>query len=59
MEDLDELESLAKYIKRLHYAVLDKLLPIILSTLKYFRLVSCSCWNKKCPAGVCSALLNM
>lgn len=60
MEDLDELESLAKYIKRASLCGLGQTAPNpILSTLKYFKdEYLAHVRDKKCPAGVCSALLN-
>ena len=60
MEDLDKLEELCHYVKANSLCGLGQTAPNpVLSTLRYFRdeyvehIV-----NKRCPAGVCKALLN-
>ena len=60
MEDLDKITELAEFIKSNSLCGLGQTAPIpVLSTLRYFRdeyvehIV-----NKRCPAGVCKALLN-
>ncbi|MDD3238153.1 MAG: NADH-quinone oxidoreductase subunit NuoF [Candidatus Gastranaerophilales bacterium] len=58
MEDLDTLEELAKAVKDGSLCGLGKTAPNpVLSTLKYFRdEYIAHIKDKKCPAGVCSAL---
>ena len=60
MEDLDKLEELAAYIKDNALCGLGQTAPNpVLSTLRYFRdeyVAHIS--DKKCPAGVCKALLR-
>lgn len=60
MEDLDKLEELAKYIQDNSLCGLGQTSPNpILSTLKHFRdEYIAHIVDKKCPAGVCKALLN-
>lgn len=60
MEDLDKLEELAKYIQSNSLCGLGQTSPNpILSTLKHFRdEYIAHIVDKKCPAGVCKALLN-
>jgi len=60
MEDLDEMEALCKYIKENSLCGLGQTAPNpVLSTLKYFRdEYVAHVRDKKCPAGVCTALLN-
>ena len=60
MEDLDTLEELAKYIKDNALCGLGQTAPNpILSTIRYFRdEYIAHIVDKKCPAGVCKALLN-
>lgn len=60
MEDLDKINELAEFIKANSLCGLGQTAPNpVLSTLRYFRdeyvehIV-----NKRCPAGVCKALLN-
>ena len=60
MEDLDKITELAEFIKANSLCGLGQTAPNpVLSTLRYFRdeyvehIV-----NKRCPAGVCKALLN-
>ena len=60
MEDLDKIEELAEFIKANSLCGLGQTAPNpVLSTMRYFRdeyvehIV-----NKRCPAGVCKALLN-
>ena len=60
MEDLDKITELAEFIKSNSLCGLGQTAPNpVLSTLRYFRdeyvehIV-----NKRCPAGVCKALLN-
>ena len=59
-EDLDRLENLAKYIKDNALCGLGQTAPNpVLSTLRYFRHEYEAHVNeKKCPAGVCKALLS-
>ena len=58
MEDLDTLEELAKNVKEGSLCGLGKTAPNpVLSTLKYFRdEYIAHIQDKKCPAGVCTAL---
>ena len=59
-EDLDRLETLAKYIKDNALCGLGQTAPNpVLSTLRYFR-DECEAHvkEKRCPAGVCKALLS-
>ncbi len=60
MEDLDKLEELAAYIKENALCGLGQTAPNpILSTIRYFRdEYVAHIVDKKCPAGVCKALLN-
>ena len=60
MEDLDKLEELAKYIQKNALCGLGQTAPNpILSTLEHFRdEYIAHIQDKKCPAGVCKALLN-
>ena len=60
MEDLDKLEDLAKYIKENSACGLGQTAPNpVLSTLRYFRdEYIAHIVDKKCPAGVCKALLS-
>ncbi|MBE6753876.1 MAG: NADH-quinone oxidoreductase subunit NuoF [Ruminococcaceae bacterium] len=60
MEDLDKLEELAAYIKANALCGLGQTAPNpILSTLRYFRdEYEAHILEKRCPAGVCKALLN-
>lgn len=60
MEDLDRLESLAHYVKDNALCGLGQTAPNpILSTLHFFRdEYIAHIKDKKCPAGVCKALLN-
>ncbi len=60
MEDLDEMEALCKYIKENSLCGLGQTAPNpVLSTLKYFREeYEAHVRDKRCPAGVCTALLN-
>ena len=60
MEDLDKMEELCKYIKENSLCGLGQTAPNpVLSTLKYFRdEYIAHVRDKKCPAGVCTALLN-
>lgn len=60
MEDLDKLETLAKEIKTSSLCGLGQTAPNpVLSTLKYFRdEYIAHIVDKKCPAGVCKALLQ-
>ena len=60
LEDLDKIEELAEFIKANSLCGLGQTAPNpVLSTMRYFRdeyvehIV-----NKRCPAGVCKALLN-
>ncbi|MDD2481500.1 MAG: NADH-quinone oxidoreductase subunit NuoF, partial [Lutispora sp.] len=59
MEDIDKLENLAKNIKNSALCALAQTAPNpILSTLRYFRdEYEAHIRDKKCPAGVCQALL--
>ena len=60
MEDLDKLEDLCKYIKENALCGLGQSAPNpVLSTLRYFRdEYIAHVVDKKCPAGVCKALLS-
>ena len=60
MEDLDKLEELAHYIKENSLCGLGQTAPNpVLATLKFFRdEYIAHVVDKKCPAGVCKALLN-
>ena len=60
LEDLDRLENLAKYIKDNALCGLGQTAPNpVLSTLRYFRdEYIAHVVDKKCPAGVCKALLS-
>lgn len=60
MEDLDKLEELATYIKDNALCGLGQTAPNpVLSTLRYFRdEYVAHVVDKKCPAGVCKALLS-
>jgi len=60
LEDLDKLEELGKQIKATSLCGLGQTAPNpVLSTLKYFRdEYIAHVVDKKCPAGVCQALLQ-
>ena len=60
LEDLDKLETLAETIKNSSLCGLGQTAPNpVLSTLKYFRHeYEAHIVDKKCPAGVCQALLE-
>ena len=60
MEDLDRLEELCNYIKSASLCGLGQTAPNpVLSTLRYFRdEYEAHIRDKKCPAGVCKALLS-
>jgi NADH:ubiquinone oxidoreductase subunit F (NADH-binding)/(2Fe-2S) ferredoxin/NAD-dependent dihydropyrimidine dehydrogenase PreA subunit len=60
LEDLDKLETLAKQIKNVSLCGLGQTAPNpVLSTLKYFKdEYIAHIVDKKCPAGVCSALVE-
>ena len=60
LEDLDKLEELAKYIQANALCGLGQTAPNpILSTLEHFRdEYEAHIVEKRCPAGVCKALLN-
>ena len=60
LEDLDKLEELAHYIKENSLCGLGQTAPNpILATLKFFRdEYIAHIVDKKCPAGVCKALLS-
>ena len=60
LEDLDRLEKLALYIKQNALCGLGQTAPNpVLSTLRYFRdEYEAHVVDKKCPAGVCKALLQ-
>lgn len=60
MEDLDKLEELADHLKTGSLCALGQTAPNpVLSTLRYFRDEYIShIVDKKCPAGVCKALLS-
>jgi len=59
-EDLDNLETLARTIKNASLCGLGQTAPNpVLNTLKYFRdEYEAHIYDKKCPAGVCQALLT-
>ena len=59
-EDLENLETLAKTIKSASLCALGQTAPNpVLSTLKFFRKeYEAHIFDKKCPAGVCNALLS-
>lgn len=60
LEDLDKLEDLAKKVKVASLCGLGQTAPNpVLATLKYFKdEYIAHIVNKKCPAGVCTALVN-
>ena len=60
LEDLDKLEELAHYIKENSLCGLGQTAPNpVLATLKFFRdEYIAHIFDKKCPAGVCKALLS-
>lgn len=60
LEDLDKLEELAHYIKEYSLCGLGQTAPNpVLATLKFFRdEYIAHIVDKKCPAGVCKALLS-
>ena len=60
LEDIDKLEELAHYIKENSLCGLGQTAPNpVLSTLKFFRdEYIAHVVDKRCPAGVCKALLN-
>ena len=60
MEDLDKLEDLCHYIKANSLCVLGQTAPNpVLATLKFFREEYVAhIQDKKCPAGVCKALMT-
>lgn len=60
LEDLDKLEELAHYIKENSLCGLGQTAPnLVLATLKFFRdEYIAHIVDKKCPAGVCKALLS-
>ena len=60
LEDIDKLEELAYYIKQNSLCGLGQTAPNpVLATLKFFREEYIAhVVDKKCPAGVCRALLN-
>lgn len=60
LEDLDKLEELCYYIKENALCGLGQTAPNpVLSTLRYFRdEYTAHVVDKRCPAGVCKALLN-
>ena len=60
MEDLDKLEELCYYIKENSACALGQTAPNpVLSTLRYFRdEYEAHVKEKRCPAGVCKALLS-
>ena len=60
MEDLERIEELAAFIKANSLCGLGQTAPNpVLSTLRYFRDEYIEhIQNKRCPAGVCKALLN-
>ena len=60
MEDLDKLEELCYYVKDNSACALGQTAPNpVLSTLNYFRdEYEAHILEKKCPAGVCKALLS-
>ena len=60
LEDIDRLEELANYIKSASLCGLGQTAPNpVLSTLRYFRdEYEAHIKEKRCPAGVCKALLS-
>ena len=60
MEDLDRLEELCEHVKQNSLCALGQTAPNpVLSTLRYFRdEYIAHIRDKKCPAGVCKALLS-
>ena len=60
MEDLDKMEALCHYIKENSLCALGQTAPNpVLSTMKYFRdEYVAHVRDKKCPAGVCKALVS-
>ena len=60
LEDLDKLEELCYYVKENSACGLGQTAPNpVLSTLRYFRAeYEAHIRDKKCPAGVCKALLS-
>ena len=60
LEDIDKLEELANYVKANSLCGLGQTAPNpVLATLKFFRdEYIAHVVDKKCPAGVCKALLN-
>ena len=60
LEDIDKLEELAYYIKENALCGLGQTAPNpVLSTIRFFRdEYIAHIEDKKCPAGVCSALLS-
>lgn len=60
LEDLDKIEELCRHMKSTSLCALGQSSPNpVLSTLKYFRdEYIAHVVNKKCPAGVCKALLS-
>ena len=60
MEDLDKLEELCYYVKENSACGLGQMAPNpVLSTLRYFRdEYEAHIKEKRCPAGVCKALLS-
>lgn len=60
MEDLDKLEELCYYVKENSACALGQTAPNpVLSTLRYFRPeYEAHIKEKRCPAGVCKALLS-
>jgi NADP-reducing hydrogenase subunit HndC len=60
LEDLDEMEKLCNYIKENSLCGLGQTAPNpVLSTLRYFRdEYVAHVRDKKCPAGVCKALVS-
>ena len=60
LEDIDKLEELAKHIKENSLCGLGQTAPNpVLATLKFFRdEYIAHVVDKKCPAGVCKALVN-
>ena len=60
IEDIDKLESLAKYIQANSLCALGQTAPNpVISTIKFFRdEYEAHILEKRCPAGVCKALLS-
>jgi len=60
MDDLDKLEKLAYYVKNNSLCGLGQTAPNpVISTIKFFRdEYEAHILEKRCPAGVCKALLN-